>query len=97
MSNLTISMRFAIDRDHNRRISKEEVVGFQDLDALDTTPDKVLRGSELEPVYFEYGKDRWLQAGLANSVPCGEANSVVNLRSITLDPPKIDLNVDISF
>jgi hypothetical protein len=97
MSNLTISMRFAVDRDNNRQISKEEVVGFADLAPLDTVSDKVLKGRELEPVYYEYGKDVWLQAGRTNRLQSDAGTSYVTLNSIGLEPPKIDLNVNLTY
>ena len=96
MSNLTISMRFAIDRDQNRQISKEEIVPFQDLSALDDGQDKVLDGAELDPVYFEYSKDTWLQAGRTHEVDRQNFTLYVTLQSIGLEPPAVDLKIDIS-
>jgi hypothetical protein len=97
MSNLTISMRFAIDRDHNFQISKDEVVAFPELAALDQIQDKVLKGRELEPVYYEYGKDVWLQAGRTNTVSKDGTTSYVNLQSIGLEPPKIDMSIRVGY
>lgn len=96
MSNLTISMRFAIDRDQNRQISKEEIVPFQELSALDEIQDRALDGAELDPVYFEYSKDTWLQAGRTHELNSQNYTSYITLQSVGLEPPSVDLKVNLS-
>lgn len=90
-------MRLAIDRDYNRQISPEEIVAFQDLEALDQIQDKVLKGSELDPVYFEYSKDVWLQAGRTHRLRDDKFTTQVTLQSIELDPPRVDMKINISY
>jgi hypothetical protein len=88
-------MRFAVDRNHDRKIDREELAGIADLKALDLSGDSFLRGQELEPLYYEYGKDTWLQAGRTHRVANENSTTFVNLHTVGLEPPKIEMDINV--
>ena len=94
---MNISVRFAIDADRNRKIEDREVVkNFADLKALDHNGDGVLRGKEMEDLFFEYGKDVWLSGGRVHRLPSETMRGTVELREVGLDPARIDMKLNIS-
>lgn len=95
MTTTSISLRFAVDRNSDRKIEPEEKVSIDELKALDTDGDQFLKGHELAPVYYEYGKDLWLQAGRTHRVPAEKSTSFVNLHLIGLEPPKIEMDINV--
>ena len=90
-----ISLRFAIDHNRDRRISKEEHVSFEALAERDKDGDGALRGRELQDVYFEFGRDEWLEGGTRHRRSSEGYTQTIQLRGIKLDPPSIDMHVDI--
>lgn len=88
-------MKFALDRNKNREIEKDEVVEkFSDLASEDTDGNGALNGRELNDVYFEYGKDRFLSGGRTHRVRSENYTQYVTLNEVRLDPPAIDMHVD---
>jgi hypothetical protein len=92
---MNISMRFAVDRNKNHTIEKEEITSPKKLEEFDNNQDGSLKGSEFSDVYFEYGKDKWLRGGRTEVVRGEGASYYVHLKELQLDPLKIDMNVDI--
>lgn len=94
---MNISLKFALDRNHDQKIQPEEVVGVSQLQERDGNGDLSLKGSELKDVYFQYGEDIWLEAGRAHRLAYDKGTQVVEMRSIGLEPPKVDLRIDMTF
>ncbi len=95
MGSMNISMRFGIDADKNRKIEDREVVKkFDELKALDQDGDGVLRGREMEHLYFEYGEDVWLSGGRVHRIQQDNMRGTVELREVGLDPARIDLKMN---
>lgn len=95
---MNISMRFGIDANRDRKIEDREVVkNFEELKALDTNGDGVLRGREMENLYFEYGEDVWLSGGRVHRVQTDNMRGTVELREVGLDPARIDLKLNFTF
>lgn len=95
MMTTNISLRLGIDRNQDRKIDRDELIGLEELNSLDTSGDKFLKGYELDPVYYEYGKDKWLQAGRSHRLPSERTVTIVNLHSIGLDPTKIEMDIKV--
>lgn len=94
---MNISLKFAVDRNRDRKIQPEETISFDQLKERDSNGDGVLKGQELRDLYFQYGQDTWLEAGQTHRLKVEQATQVVQLRSIGLEPPRIDLHVDVTF
>ncbi|MBS2037355.1 hypothetical protein JST97_20370 [bacterium] len=94
---MNISMNFAIDRNRDRKIQPEEIVPLASLKERDSDQDGQLQGRELRDVYFQYGQDCWLEGGRRHRLQSGETTQFVELRSLSLDPPKLDLHIDMTF
>lgn len=95
---MNISMRFGVDADRNRKIEGREVVkDFQELKGLDGDGDGLLRGSEMEHLYFEYGQDVWLSGGRTHQVENDDMRGTVALREVGLDPARVDLKLNFLF
>jgi hypothetical protein len=92
---MNISMRFAVDRNKNKTIEKEEVTNPAQLAEFDRDQDGSLKGAEFTDVYYEYGTDKWLRGGRTEVVRGEGASYRVHLKELQLDPLKIDMNVDI--
>ena len=92
---MKISMRFAVDRNQNRSIEKDEWTTPSQLAKLDRDGDGRLKGSEFEDVYYEYGKDKWLRGGQTEVLRVVGATQRVLLKELQFDPLKIDMKIDI--
>lgn len=92
---MKISMRFAVDRNQNRSIEKEEWTTPSQLAELDKDGDGRLKGSEFNDVYYEYGKDKWLRGGQTEVLRVEGATQRVLLKELQFDPLKIDMKIDI--
>ena len=95
---LSIEMAFAWDSNRNGKIEPEEVVnGFSGLDKYDGDGDRKLKGTELEGVYYEIGKDKWAPAGrfYYDRTEFGECR--YNLKEIDLKNRSIQLDIDCSY
>lgn len=91
---LNVSVRFAVDRDGSHTVQPEEIVSrVEDLAALDRDGNGRIEGDELRSLYFEYGEDRWLQAGRTYREASQGWITEVRLEGVQLDPPRVDLNV----
>ncbi len=93
---LALYMRFAIDKNNNKKVDEGEVVRFyEDLSPKDTDDNKKIQEKELEGIFFEYSKDTWLEAGKTNYMPMeGDYHAKVELKEINLATG--GLNLDIS-
>ena len=60
---MKISTQFAIDRNRDKKISKEEHVAFKELKTRDADDSGSLEGRELTDVFIQYGEDVWLEGG----------------------------------
>ncbi|MBN9419482.1 MAG: hypothetical protein J0I12_28765 [Candidatus Eremiobacteraeota bacterium] len=94
---MNISLKFAVDRNRDQKIQPEEMVGVSQLRERDGDGDRSLKGAELKDVYFQYGEDTWLEAGRRHRMSWEKGTQVVELRSIGLEPPKVDLHIDMTF
>lgn len=92
---MKISMRFALDRNQNKTIEKEEKVNFSDLSSQDKNGDQILDRRELRDVYFEYGEDTWLKGGRRHRVKMGNQTHLVELQELKLSPPAMKMNINI--
>ena len=94
---MNVTVRFGIDRNHDRRIEPEEqITRFEQLGDLDQDEDGVLNGGEMEDLYFEFGEDVWLSGGERHHLENGQYRQTVELREVRLDPPAIDMHVQLS-
>lgn len=94
---MKISVRFAVDRDGSKTIQKDEVVKkLEELRSEDRDGNDILEGAELKDVYFEYSKDTWLSGGRQHRLDRDGATYRVKLNEVGLEPPRIDMKVDIS-
>lgn len=95
---MQISMRFGVDADRNQKITDREVVkDFQELKKLDSNGDGVLRGREMDDLYFEYGEDVWLSGGRLHRVEHDNLRGTVILREVGLDPARVDMKLNFLF
>ena len=92
---MKISMRFAVDRNQNKTIEKEEWATPRQLAELDQNGDGRLKGSEFTDVYYEYGQDKWLRGGRTEVLDVQGARHRVLLNELQFDPLKIDMKIDI--
>lgn len=92
---MKISMLFAVDRNKNRTIEKEEITPVAQLKEFDRDQSGSLTGREFNDVYFEYGKDTWLRGGRTEVVRNEDATFLVNLKELQFDPMKVDMKIDI--
>jgi hypothetical protein len=95
MTSSSIAIRFAIDHNRDRKIDRNEYASIEELKALDTSGDEFLKGDELDPVYYEYGKDKWLQAGRTHRLTEEKSLTSVNLHLIGLEPPKVEMDINV--
>lgn len=93
---MKISMRFGLDKNQNNKIEKEEIVKFSELSSQDQDENKTLKGRELDGVYFEYGDDVWLEGDRTHVIRKDDYTQRIRLKEVKLDPPAIDMKVNIS-
>lgn len=97
-NNVVIQTAFAIDRNKDREIQKEErLKHFGDLQERDLNHDNILKGSELKDVYFDYGEDRFVECGHPVQLEIGSMTHTVYMKSLMINPPKLDLEVSVGF
>lgn len=92
---MQISTKFAVDRNRDRKIAPEEIVAFKDLKSHDSDDNGKLEGKEFQDVYFQYGEDVWLEGGKRHRLTSENAIQTIELKSLTFDPARMDLSVNI--
>ncbi|MEW6280468.1 MAG: hypothetical protein AB1758_17710 [Candidatus Eremiobacterota bacterium] len=93
---MNIQCRLAVDHNRNQAIEPDEVVrGLSELAPRDHDGDSTLAGRELSDIYFEYGQDRWLEAGVVHREEADSCTMLVELRQIALKSGTLDLNIRI--
>ncbi len=95
---LTISMKFAVDKNNNNKVDDGEIIkSLSELSDKDTDGDKKLKGKELKGVFFEYGKDDWMEGGKVNYKPMESGHARVQLKEVNIETGAIDMNINVSF
>lgn len=92
---MQISTKFAVDRNRDRKIAPEEIVAFKELQDYDADGNGCLEGKEFQDVYFQYGEDVWLEGGKRHRMTSENAIQTVELKSLTFDPARMDIKVNI--
>ncbi len=93
---LTIDTRFAIDRNHNKKVDDGEVVTLEQLAEKDRDENKAIEGKEFEDVYFEYGQDRWIPADREFREKGEGYTTVVKMNRVDLKTGAVDVSISIT-